>query len=129
MDFVQKSNFFLLTFFTEIISENIVFDIVESKEWYLEEKIEVFKRPKNAHYLEGLVHVLCKNLEFFLIGVFCRNHIRKDRFWYCGKKRMILSRKNWSFKKGRKIYIFQRGLVHEFRGKIELFLTAVFLQK
>ena len=32
MDFVQKSDFFLLAFFTEILSENIVFDIVERKE-------------------------------------------------------------------------------------------------
>ena len=32
MDFFQQSNFFLWAFFTEIISENIVFDIVERKE-------------------------------------------------------------------------------------------------
>ena len=32
MEFVKKSNFFLTTFFTEIILENIVFDIVERKE-------------------------------------------------------------------------------------------------
>ena len=30
--FFQKSNFFLWAFFTEIISENIVFDTVERKE-------------------------------------------------------------------------------------------------
>ena len=34
MDFVQKSNFFLFGFFTEILSENNVFDIVERKEWF-----------------------------------------------------------------------------------------------
>ena len=34
MDFVQKSNFFLSAFFTEILSENNVFDIVERKEWF-----------------------------------------------------------------------------------------------
>ena len=34
MDFVQKSNFFLFAFFTEILSENNVFDIVERKEWF-----------------------------------------------------------------------------------------------
>ena len=32
MDFVQKSNFFFFAFFTQIISEKIVFDIVERKE-------------------------------------------------------------------------------------------------
>ena len=34
MDFVQKSNFFLSAFFTEIISEKTDFDIVERKEWF-----------------------------------------------------------------------------------------------
>ena len=34
MDFVQKSNFFLFAFFTEILSEKNVFDIVERKEWF-----------------------------------------------------------------------------------------------
>ena len=45
-------------------------------------------------------------IELFLIGVIHRNSIRKHRFWYCGKKRMILRGKNWSFKKGQKIDIF-----------------------
>ena len=34
MDFVQRSNFFLSAFSTEVLSENIVFDIVERKEWF-----------------------------------------------------------------------------------------------
>ena len=34
MDFVQRSNFFLSAFFTEVLSENIVFDVVERKEWF-----------------------------------------------------------------------------------------------
>ena len=32
MDFVQKSKFFLWALFTERVSENIVFDIVERQE-------------------------------------------------------------------------------------------------
>ena len=32
MDFVQKSKFFFAVFFTEILSENNVFDVVEKKE-------------------------------------------------------------------------------------------------
>ena len=32
--------------------------------------------------------------ELFLMGVFHRNHIRKHRFGYCGKKGMILRGKN-----------------------------------
>ena len=34
MDFVQNSNLFLSAFFTEILSENNVFNIVKRKEWF-----------------------------------------------------------------------------------------------
>ena len=91
------------------MSEKIVFDILERKQSFLDEKIEVLTGPKNGHFLKGFVHGFCRNFELSLIGVFHRNHIRKDRFWYCGKKRMILSEKNWSFKKGQKMGIFKRG--------------------
>ena len=57
-------------------------------------------------FLKGLVHGLGSKIELFLICFFHRNSIRKHRFWYCGKKRMILSGKNWSFKKGQKMDIF-----------------------
>ena len=52
--FFKKSNFFLLAFFTEIISENIVFDIVERKEWFEEEEIEVVKRAKKWTFSKGV---------------------------------------------------------------------------
>ena len=35
-----------------------------------------------------------KKIERFLMGVFHRNHIRKHRFGYCGKKRLILRGEN-----------------------------------
>ena len=38
MDFVQKSKFFLSALFTEILSENKVFDIVERKRMILSKK-------------------------------------------------------------------------------------------
>ena len=60
-------------------------------------------------FAKGVVHGFCPKIELFLIGVFHRNHIRKDGFWYCGKKRMILSGQNWTFKKSQKIDIFQKG--------------------
>ena len=61
---------------------------------HFKKKIEVLRRGK---------------IEFFLIGVFHKNHMRKDRFWYCGKSSMILSEKNWTFKEGQKMDIFQGG--------------------
>ena len=40
MDFVQKLTVFLLAFFTEVLSENIVFDIEERKEWFYLKKLK-----------------------------------------------------------------------------------------
>ena len=60
----------------------------------LEEKIKVFKTAKKWTFSKRLVHGFCPKIELFLIGVFHRNHIRKSRFLYCGKKRMILGEKN-----------------------------------
>ena len=46
MDFVEKWNFFLSAFFTEIISGNMFFDIVKSKDYFKWKKIEVLYRAK-----------------------------------------------------------------------------------
>ena len=73
------------------------------------EKIEVLKRVKNGHFLNWLGHGFCPKIKPFPIGVFHRNSIRKQRFWYCEKKRMILSGTNSSFIKGQKMDIFQGG--------------------
>ena len=82
MDFVQISNFFLSGFFMEILSEHIVFDIVERKEWFYVEKIEVLKGPKNRHFPNGLVHGFCPKIEISRMGVFYRNYVRKkNRFF------------------------------------------------
>ena len=77
---------------------------------------------------KGLVHGFCPKIELFLFGVFQRNHIRKDRFWYCGKKRMILSRKNWSFKKGKKWTFFKGVTPWRFVQKSNFSLSAFFTE-
>ena len=111
----------IAVFSLELCHKRWFFDIHEREEWFLVKKIEVLKKVKNRHFLKGLVHGFCPKIEVFLIGVFHRNSIRKQHFWYCGKKRMFLSGKNWSFKKGQKIDIF-----HWFCLKIEFSLIAVF---
>ena len=39
MKFFQKSNFFLSVFFTEIILEKIIFDIVARRKWFKRKKL------------------------------------------------------------------------------------------
>ena len=81
MDFVRKSNFFFSAFFTEMISEKLVFRYCRKKRMILRgKKLKFSKGLKNGHFLKGLVHGFCPKIELFLFGVFHRNHIRKDRF-------------------------------------------------
>ena len=80
MDFVQKSNCLLLALFTEFMSEKIVFRHFGKKTIiFRPKKLKFQQGPKNGHFLKGLVHGLCTEIELFLIGVFHRNHIRKNR--------------------------------------------------
>ena len=51
------------------------------------ETIEVLKRVKNAHFLKLLVHGLSPKIEFFLIGVFHRNSIKKTTFLILWKEK------------------------------------------
>ena len=106
MDFVQKSNFLIPAFFTEIISEKIVFNISERKEWFYEVKIETLKRAKNGHFPKGLVHGFCPKIELSLIAVFHRNYVRKDLFPIFSKENRFFWPKNWSFNKRQKMNIF-----------------------
>ena len=69
--------------------------------------MKVLKRAKGVSpFPKGLVHGFCPKIELFLCGVFQRNYIRKNGFWYCGKKRMMLKGKNSNFLKGQKINLF-----------------------
>ena len=116
-------------FYRNYVRKNRFFDILDRKQKLQDEEIHVLRRAKNGHFLKGLVHGLCPKIELFHSGVFHRNHIRKDRFLYCGKNRMILSRKNWSFKKGSKNGHFLKGLLHGVLSKNRTFSYRRFSQK
>ena len=70
MRFVQKSNFFISAFFTEIILEKIVFDIVERKEWFLDLKIEVLTKAKKWTFFKGVSSCILSNKSNFFISAF-----------------------------------------------------------
>ena len=66
MDFVQKSSFFLFAFFTEILSENNVFDIVEKKRMILSGKNSSFKNGHKKDIFErGWSMTLSKTHNFY----------------------------------------------------------------
>ena len=137
MNFVQKSNFLLSLFFTEIMSEKIIFryfgektiicrpkywsfnkgqkwilsknrtfsyrcfsqklcqkrsflDILNRNNHFKIKKKEVLTRAKKWTFFKGVSPWILSKNRTFSYRRFYSNHIRKDRFWYCGKKRMIL---------------------------------------
>ena len=125
MDFVQKSNFFLSEFFTEIISEKIVFDIVERKEWYLDEKIEVLKRAKKWPFSKGVgPGILSKNLNF-CYGCFLQELCQKKKSFFDSLDRKqsflepkieVLTRaRKWRFFKGVSPWILSKNWTFSYR--------------
>ena len=80
MVFVQKSKFFLFVFFGEIKSENIVFEILDKKEQFLDQKNKVFKRAKQGDFPKGIIHGFCPKIILFLIYFFLIKQVGKDHF-------------------------------------------------
>ena len=127
MDFVEKWNFFLSAFFTEIISENIFFDIVERKDYFKWKKIEVLKRTRKWTFFKGVSPRFCPKIIISIICVFHWNYVTKEFFSIFMKEKNDFKWKKLKFwKKGQKMDIFLKGLVHRFCPKIELFLIGVF---
>ena len=86
-------------------------------------KIKVLKRAKKWTFSKGVVHDFVQKSKFLLSVFFTEIMPEKIVFQYLWKKRMILSGKKLSFKKGQKMDISK---VHGFCPKIEFSLIAVF---
>ena len=69
-------------------------------------------------FLKGLVHGFGLKIELFLICLFHRNSIRKHRFWYCAKKRMILSGK---------IQLLKRAMKRKFSKGVSPWLCPILI--
>ena len=67
-------------------------------------------------------------IQLFLMGVFHRNHIRKHRFGYCGKKRMILRGRVEVFKRAKK-WTFSKGVSPWILSKNRNFYYRCFSRK
>ena len=71
--FFQKSNFCYRCFSQKLFQKRSFVDILDRKQSFLDQKIEVLKRAKKLTFPKGLVHVFCPNIEVLVIGVFYRN--------------------------------------------------------
>ena len=92
MVFVHKSKFFLFVFFGEIKSENIVFEILDKKEQFLDQKNKVFKRAKQGDFPKGIIHsFLSKNRNFSYL-YFLEKSSQKILFFDILEKNRIIFR-------------------------------------
>ena len=75
--FCPKIKLFLITFF---LGENKSVKILDWKEWFFDQKIEVLKSAKNGFFSMGLVHCFCQKIELLVIWVFWNNQVRNGGF-------------------------------------------------
>ena len=97
--FFSKIELFLICVFLQKSSQKrSVFWYSGKKKFFLHQKIEVLNSSKHRHFSEGLVHGFCPKIELFLISVFCRYYITKDRFLIFWIEKNAFRPGNWSFK-------------------------------
>ena len=127
MDTLSNNRIFSYRCFSKKLCQKRSFlDTLNRKQSFWDHKIEDLTRAKKWSFLMRLVHGFSPKIEFFLIGVFHRNQLRKDRFWYCGKKVMILRRILEVLKKAQKMDIFESPCI---LSKNRNFSYGWFLQK
>ena len=63
----------MAVFLQKSCQKKSLFDILNRKQSFLDQKIEVLKRAKKLTFPKGLDHEFCPNIEVFVIGVFYRN--------------------------------------------------------
>ena len=124
MEFVQKSNFLLLLFFTEIISEKIVVGYLWKKTIILRPKNWSFKKGQKWTFSNGVSPwILSKNRTFshaFLLQKLCQkksffdNYERRQSFW--DQKIEVLKRaEKWTFSKGVSPWILSKNRTFSYR--------------
>ena len=62
--------FYHVGFLGSLVRKRLFFNIVNRKEYFLEQKSEVSNRSKRSNFSKGLVHVFGKKIELFTMRVF-----------------------------------------------------------
>ena len=129
MDFVQKSNFLLSLFFTEIMSEKIVFRYAYDAQKaiiFRPKKLKLSQGRKSGHFLKGLVHRFCPKIKLSLIAVFLQKFCQKRSFFdILDRKQSFQDHKIHGLTPLKNVHCL-KGLVHGFCPKFEVSLIAVF---
>ena len=123
MVLVQKWPFFQLLFLGNIGQENILFDILERKNYFLSYKNKKFKQSKNWHFSKGVNPWFWSKNGHFSNFIFWAIKARKVSFTiFQNEKTPFYAMKTESLK-SQKIDIFPNGLTYGFRPKMAIFPT------
>ena len=79
--FLSKNRIFYQgCLFRKLQQKRSIFDILDRKERFLDQKSEVLKSPKIGNFSKGLVPGFCQKIEYFIRGICFANSTRKERF-------------------------------------------------
>ena len=70
MVFLKKSTFSSSVLLSKESKKETFFDILDSKECFLDLKSEVLAMSKNRYFAKGLVHGFCQKIDLFPIFLF-----------------------------------------------------------
>ena len=130
MVFVKKSTFFsYVSFLAKKSQKETFFDILDSKECFLDLKSEVLKKSKTSTLCKGFSPWFLSKIELFLICFFLSKKSKKETFFD------ILDRKEWFLDHKRKVLknfkksTFCNGVTPWFLSKNRPFPHTFFLSK
>ena len=97
-------------FLGNIGQQNVFYDILEQKNYFLSYKNKEFKKSKNWHFSKRLTHGFGPKM-FSFPTVFFLGNIGQDNVFYdiLEGKNAFLGNKNKKFKKSKNFPLFQRG--------------------
>ena len=118
--FCQKiDNFLICFFFSKKSQKETFFDILETKECFLDHKRKVLRNcKKNRHFAKGSVHGFCQKIDLFLICFFFSKKRRKETFFdildrkecfYDLKSEVLKKSKKSKFSKGVSPWLFSKN--------------------
>ena len=73
-----------MRFLRKLCQKRTFYVFLNRNELFLDQNIEVLNRVKRGHFPKWLVHGFCPKMEIFVIVVFHRDYVRKDRFLILG---------------------------------------------
>ena len=108
--FRQKVTIFPSFFFGNTGQENVCYDILERKNFFLSYKNNKFKQWKNCHFSKGVRPWFSSKIGHFSMFFF-KGNIGQENVFYdiLKRKNVFLTYKNKKFKKMEKLPFFQRG--------------------